>query len=69
MHYHALLKYQNVPAPEAAAALWKSRAGDAKVEVYSPGRGNQVGKVIRQCMKDHGRKYPALKRFRVKVQS
>jgi hypothetical protein len=35
LHYHALLKYQNVPAPEAVATLWKSRAGDAKVEAYN----------------------------------
>ena len=39
LHCHALLKYQNVPAPEAVAALWKSRAGDAKVEVYGSGGG------------------------------
>jgi hypothetical protein len=39
LHYHALLKYQNVPAPEAVAAVWKSRAGDAKVEVYGSGGG------------------------------
>lgn len=39
MHFHALLKYQNVPAPEAVAALWKSRAGDAKVEVNGSGGG------------------------------
>jgi hypothetical protein len=39
LHYHALLKYQNVPAPEAVAGLWKSRAGDAKVEIYDAARG------------------------------
>jgi hypothetical protein len=39
LHYHALLKYQNVPAPEAVEAQWKSRAGDAKVEVYGSGGG------------------------------
>jgi hypothetical protein len=39
MHYHALLKYQNVLAPEAVAALWKARAGDAKVEAYEHGGG------------------------------
>jgi hypothetical protein len=39
LHYHALLKYQNVPDPEGVAALWKSKAGDAKVEVYDPGGG------------------------------
>lgn len=39
MHYNALLKYQNVPDPEAVAALWMARAGDAKVEVYDSGGG------------------------------
>jgi hypothetical protein len=39
LHYHALLKYQHVPAAEAVAALWKSRAGDAKVEAYNCGGG------------------------------
>jgi hypothetical protein len=39
LHYHALLKYRNVPAPEAVAGLWKSRAGDAKVEAYNCGGG------------------------------
>jgi hypothetical protein len=39
LHYHALLKYQHVPAPEDVAALWKSRAGDAKVEAYNCGGG------------------------------
>jgi len=29
---------------------------------------NSFGKVIRQCMKDHVRKYPALKGLRVRVQ-
>ncbi len=33
------MRYQKVTTPEAVAALWKSRAGDAKVEVYDPGRG------------------------------
>jgi hypothetical protein len=39
LHFHALLKYQNVPSPEAVAALWRSRAGDAKVEAYDCGGG------------------------------
>jgi hypothetical protein len=39
LHYHALLKYQNVPALEAVAALWKAKAGDAKVEAYRSGGG------------------------------
>jgi len=39
LHYHALLKYRNVPAPEDVAALWKARAGDAKVEAYNCGGG------------------------------
>jgi hypothetical protein len=39
LHFHALLKYRNVPAPEAVAGLWKARAGDAKVEVYRAGGG------------------------------
>ena len=39
MHYHALLKYRNVPDPEAVADLWKARAGDAKVEAYEHGGG------------------------------
>jgi len=39
LHYHALLKYQNVPAIEAVAGLWKTRAGDARVEIYDPGEG------------------------------
>ena len=39
MHYHALLKYQNVPTPEAVAGLWKSKAGDARVEVYDSAGG------------------------------
>jgi hypothetical protein len=39
LHYHALLKYQSVPAPEAVEALWKSNAGDAQVEVYGSGGG------------------------------
>jgi hypothetical protein len=39
LHFHDLLKYRNVPAPEEVAGLWKSRAGDAKVEAYSAGGG------------------------------
>jgi hypothetical protein len=39
LHYHALLKYQQVPAPEDVAALWKSRAGDARAEAYNCGGG------------------------------
>ena len=39
LHYHALLKYQNLPAPEAVASLWRLRAGDAKVEAYNCGGG------------------------------
>jgi hypothetical protein len=39
LHYHARLKYQNVPASEDVAALWKSTAGDAKVEAYNCGGG------------------------------
>ena len=39
LHYHALLKYQHVPAAEDVAGLWKARAGDARVEVYNPGEG------------------------------
>jgi hypothetical protein len=38
-HFHSLLKYQHVPEPEAVAALWKSRAGDAQVEAYRSGGG------------------------------
>ena len=34
LHFHSLLKYQHVPAPEAVAALWKAKAGDAQVEAY-----------------------------------
>src|ERR1019366_2145524 len=39
LHFHSLLKYQNVPAPEAVAALWKAKAGDAQVEAYGSGGG------------------------------
>jgi hypothetical protein len=39
LHFHALLKYQNVPAPQAVAALWKAQSGDAKVEAYDSGGG------------------------------
>jgi hypothetical protein len=39
LHYHALLKYENVPAPEDVAGLWKAKAGDAKVELYDGGGG------------------------------
>jgi hypothetical protein len=39
LHFHSLLKYQHVPAPEAVAALWKSKAGDAQVEAYGSGGG------------------------------
>ena len=39
LHYHALLKYQHVPAPDEVAGLWRSRAGDAKVEAYDAGGG------------------------------
>ncbi len=39
LHFHALMRYQKVTTPEAVAALWKSRAGDAKVEVCDPARG------------------------------
>ena len=39
LHFHSLLKYQHVPAPEAVEALWKSRAGDAQVEAYGSGGG------------------------------
>ena len=49
LHYHALLKYQHVPAPEDVAALWKSRAGDAKVETYDAGGGAAwyIAKIVR----------------------
>jgi hypothetical protein len=39
LHYHALLKYQNALAHQDVAALWKSKAGDAKVERYDCGGG------------------------------
>jgi len=39
LHYHALLKNKNVPAPEAVASLWKSKAGDAQVEAYEHSGG------------------------------
>ena len=39
LHFHSLLKYRNVPDPEAVAALWKAKAGDAKVEAYRSGGG------------------------------
>ena len=39
LHYHALLKYQHVPAAKDVAGLWKARAGDAKVEIYDAGGG------------------------------
>jgi len=39
LHYHALLKYQHVPAAEDVAGLWKAKAGDARVEVYDPSEG------------------------------
>ena len=39
LHYHALLKYRNVPDPEDVAGLWKARSGDAKVEIYDAGGG------------------------------
>jgi len=39
LHYHALLKYQHVPASEDVAGLWKARAGDARVELYDAGCG------------------------------
>lgn len=39
LHFHSLLKYQHVPAPEAVEALWKSKAGDAQVEPYGSGGG------------------------------
>jgi hypothetical protein len=39
LHFHSLLKYRHVPAPEAVAALWKAKAGDAKVEAYRSGGG------------------------------
>jgi hypothetical protein len=39
LHHHALIRYQHVPAPEAVAALWKAKAGDALVEPYCSGGG------------------------------
>lgn len=39
LHYDALLGYQNVPAPESVAGLWKAKAGDAKVELHDAGGG------------------------------
>jgi hypothetical protein len=39
LHYHALLKYPNVPATEAVAGLRKATSGDARVEVYDGGGG------------------------------
>ena len=39
LQYHALLKYEHVPAPKAVAALWKARAGDGQVEAYCSGGG------------------------------
>ena len=40
LQFHSLLKFHNVPAPEAVAALWKSKAGDAQVEAYGSGGGS-----------------------------
>jgi hypothetical protein len=31
--------YEKVPAPEAVEALWKDKAGDAKVKLYCTGGG------------------------------
>jgi len=39
LHYHALLKYQHVPATEAVAGLWKVKSGDAQVEAYDAAGG------------------------------
>jgi len=39
LHYNALLKYRVVPGTGDVAALWKSMAGDAKVEAYNCGGG------------------------------
>ena len=39
LHYHALIKYRNVPAAGDVAGLWKAKAGDAKVETYDAGGG------------------------------
>ena len=39
LHYHALLKYQNVPAAEDVGSLWRLRSGVAKVEAYDAGGG------------------------------
>ena len=45
-----VVKYQNTPAPEDVAALWKSRAGDAKVEAYDCGGGASyyIAKMFRE---------------------
>ena len=39
LHYHALLKYKNVPPAKCVEALWKAKAGDALVEDYQRGGG------------------------------
>lgn len=39
LHYHALLIYKNPPAPGAVEAMWGSKSGDGKVEIYDPARG------------------------------
>jgi len=39
LHYHALLMYQNVPAPGDVAGLWRTMSGDAQVEAYNCGGG------------------------------
>lgn len=39
LHFNALLAYENPPAPGVVEAMWWSRSGQAKVEIYDPERG------------------------------
>src|ERR1035438_1630596 len=43
LHFHALLIYKHPPKPEAVAALWQAKAGDALVEEYLRGGGSGGG--------------------------
>ncbi len=39
LHYHALLVYKNVPPTGVAQAIWHSKSGDSKVEIFDPTLG------------------------------
>lgn len=39
LHFHTLLIFENTPDPITMEAMWWSKSGSAKVEIYNPEQG------------------------------